>query len=1023
MKLFNNKIFWCLFLFCHLCLAENYYSKSSNHCAEELKQLENRFNSLTKISLSLDSLLDNSKNYLVPLKVIFQVDLSDSELIEKRIQELSKPLDFESFFETLKFSKSSPCSYSDLQQKIIAFAKEQEKINYKKIEFLKFETNKRAALLNSYESNRKNKSDLYGITNQLITSRLALSLAQQNLNDSEAKTTTVGVGESEELIIAQSALEKFNVDIELEHIKFTEALQEKASILEGIQIDLANFLKKPINNKNSEQLAEDYKFINRIWIIAADSILELFKNIKLESEVTLPESAIGHISQEKQTETIKKYSDSYLSAKFQQKTLSQARAKMLDELKIQDFKLLSDSGSLRAKILYECDLVNCERSRGLSKENLLILLREIKIVPLKFIAGALSKWIEIKSKISLGFDGWVDLGKQSLLLIVFFLIPIFLIKIMNWLSSKLEEIKKNLLSKSLIDYRSRTGFATWITRVNPFIPSLGMILSIQLARIIVEKTDLKEISGILFYFQVFFVYRAARMILMIILEIIFSSDSVASIKSQKYRIEKTATFVAKIIFLQYFLLHVTEDSVRRALAYKLFSNFIFWINLSVAFYEASSWQKEIKAAFKFRFDKIWKNAEGIFESKVGFLIIPLQFILIILHDLYRFLSAYLIRLDIVKKILSEVLRKRLESIDKKLVGGPPPKEYLKEFDYFLSANSEIFVDREGSKVNSTCEIIVDWINDKPTDDLIILVGNRGMGKTTALTHIHGNIKNTCQSLLFTVPPRITSKGDFYKWISNVLSDSIESIDDVKKFDSSLTQKLVLCVDDIQNLFIGEIGGFNAYKIFLEIISLKTKNIYWCLTVNSRAWSYLKGVFGPEHFYGKILTLSPWRDVEIQKLILSRHKQTNFKRSFDESIKAYGAGDSLGQQAEAQFFRLLWGQSRGNPRSALMYWISALTSPAPNEIHVGVPSFISSSAVGSMSDDALFILSAIARHENLTHDELRRVTRIEDTVIRKCLKEAANKNLIWIDDIGHARISSRAQYVIDYFLIGKNYLYE
>jgi hypothetical protein len=107
----------------------------------------------------------------------------------------------------------------------------------------------------------------------------------------------------------------------------------------------------------------------------------------------------------------------------------------------------------------------------------------------------------------------------------------------------------------------------------------------------------------------------------------------------------------------------------------------------------------------------------------------------------------------------------------------------------------------------------------------------------------------------------------------------------------------------------------------------------------------------------------------------------------------------------------------------MYWISAVSSPGPNEIHVGVPSFISSSAVGSMSDDALFILSAIARHECLTHEELRRVTRIEDTVIRKCLKEAANKNLIWMDEVARARISSRAQYVIDYFLIGKNFLYE
>ncbi|NJM09925.1 MAG: mechanosensitive ion channel [Bdellovibrionaceae bacterium] len=167
-----------------------------------------------------------------------------------------------------------------------------------------------------------------------------------------------------------------------------------------------------------------------------------------------------------------------------------------------------------------------------------------------------------------------------------------------------------------------------------------------------------------------------------------------------------------------------------------------------------------------------------------------------------------------------------------------------------------------------------------------------------------------------------------------------------------------------------------------------------------------------------MPLTAWTDAEIQRLIILRHKMTGFSRSFDETIRAYGAGDALGQQAEAQFFRLLWGQARGNPRSALMYWVSAVSSPESKKIHVGVPSFVSSSLVDSMSDDALFILAGIARHESLNHEEMRATTRISDSVIRKCVKEAYDKKLVWIDKDGRVRISSRAQYVIDYFLIGK-----
>jgi hypothetical protein len=1014
----------CFVLFvCPCAFAQAAASTYNEKCADESKNLSIRLQSLAKISSSLDSLLGSEKSYAVPLKVIFQVDLSNPALVEKRIQELSKSLEFESVFASLGLSKATACTISDLKASLSEFVKQQETINAKKVEFLKLESEKRSALLNSYETNRKKYSDQNGIENQLISSQTALGVAQQNLNEAESKAGNLAAGDSEEILIAQSSLDKFVVDVETEHIKFVAALKAKSSSLEKIQFDLAEFSKKSFTKFDPKELSESYATISGIWTVAADSILELFRDIKLESEIELPELSIQNAVMEGSKANFKDYSEAYLAAKNRQKTLSQARARMLDDLKIQDFKILNDSGSFRAKILHDCDLVHCDRPRGLSEKNLLMFLREIKIVPLKFLAGGLSKWVEIKSKMNSGLDGWIDLAKQCLLLFILFLIPVFLFKILNWLTKKLDDVKKSLLSKSMIDYRSRTGFATWITRINPFIPSLGMILSIQLARVIIEKTDLSEIASLLFYFQVFFVYRIARMILMIILEVVFASDSVASIKQQKTRIEKTATVIAKLVFIQYVLLHVTDDSVRKAIAYYFFADVIFWINLAVAFYEASKWRTEISSAFKFRFEKFWAKTHTVFESKFGVVTIPFQFVAIVCYDFFRYAVSHLIRLDIVKKVLSEVLRKRLESVEAKTAGGAPPPEYLKEFDYYLAANPEIFIEREGSMVSTTATIIEDWLDDRPTDDLVILVGNRGMGKTTALTHIFNRLKGRCQSYLFSVPPKIVNETELYRWISESLGSTIGSVDDVKLFDSALTEKIVLCVDDIQNLFVGAIGGFDAYKLFLEIISLKTKNIYWCLTVNSRSWSYLKGVFGPEHFYGKVLSLSAWRDFEIQKLILSRHKQTQFKRSFDESIKAYGAGDSLGQQAESQFFRLLWGQSRGNPRSALMYWISAVSSPGPNEIHVGVPSFISSSAVGSMSDDALFILSAIARHECLTHEELRRVTRIEDTVIRKCLKEAANKNLIWMDEVARARISSRAQYVIDYFLIGKNFLYE
>ncbi|MER2513785.1 MAG: hypothetical protein ABTQ25_15420 [Nitrosomonas ureae] len=107
----------------------------------------------------------------------------------------------------------------------------------------------------------------------------------------------------------------------------------------------------------------------------------------------------------------------------------------------------------------------------------------------------------------------------------------------------------------------------------------------------------------------------------------------------------------------------------------------------------------------------------------------------------------------------------------------------------------------------------------------------------------------------------------------------------------------------------------------------------------------------------------------------------------------------------------------------MYWLSAVSQTDDSGIHVGVPKFINSAAVSNMSKDALLVLAAIAKHDSLTIDELMDVTRINKLVIRKIIKESSEKELVWTDKEDRIRISSRAQNAIDYYLVGKNFLYE
>jgi hypothetical protein len=1020
---FTSFLIW-LTSFATLALAD----LSLEDCKAVLKTAQDRRETLLKYNESFEFLLESKGMPLIPTQSLFQIDLKKDESVRKRINELLPVSKREQLLLTSENEQYVECAASSKNTStnnnlVNDVLSQQARLNTQKIAFLSLPKDQRLVLLASYDSQRKQIDNTSELQTQMQKSSQAIEKAKTSLLISEGQSAKGVSPEWEPLLAAKSDLEQKSIDLEKEQVEFIKTLTSKDSVLTRLQSQI-NQLLTAKTSRDSQALSSLYFEVARIWRTSADELFEIYRGLDLGISTDVP-APIG--LKPKDPEVQKNY-DAYLASLNElterKKTLAEDRLKFANALKAQNFQLLIDAGTFRAKLIEECDAIECERARGISAENLYDLKTEIQLVPFMLIAGAISKSLEVKSKFSSGIDGWLDLFKQLIIFVILIMTPFGLYKSLRWVSVQMDQVRKNLLSRSMMDYRRRTAIATWISRLSPFVPSLGMVLAVHIARMLLENTDLKDLSRALYYAEAYFVYRLLRNLLVIGLEILFSTQSVDRIKTQKAKIEQLAAQISRLIFAEYILLHLTEDAVRKAFAYAILARLIFWVNTGFFLYVSYLWRLEIMDSFSQRFPTIYRRLLPFENKKYFALIPPILFFLVIGHDLFKSVSAYLIKIDLVKRLLSEVLRKKLEQVEReKGPSGKPPADYLMAFDYYLAANETIYLAPESSSPKVLVPIMKDWAAGKMTDDLAIIIGNRGMGKSTALAEIHRQAKDIGTIHASRIPTRTLSLEKLYAWLSDVMGLEIRSIDDIARWDVSLESRHFFLVDDIHNLFLAKIGGFIAYIAFLEIISLRTKNMFWCLTVNSRSWAFLKGVFGNEHFYGKEIQLQAWTDSEIQKLVLLRHNTTKYERSFDESIKAYGAGDALGQQAEAQFFRLLWGQSRGNPRSALMYWVSALSSPENGVIHVGIPSFVSSNLVATMSDESLFLLAAISRHESLSHDEMGEVTGIQKSVIRKFLKEARDKGLVWFDEAERVRVSSRAQYVIDYFLVGKNFLYE
>lgn len=997
---------------------------SPSDCSSTLSDLQTKSDNLAAALISLDSLIESKGPVEVPLTILFQANLADEDSIKKRIAELSQQTESGVILDQDEYKNYEFCAKDKKSQNLVSqVAEKQATLNTKRLNFLKREKSVRDNLIATFEAARQKELESYQIEKQLSESKVSIGKAQAGLMANEKSMSNEGDAFNDELLSARSLLEKFVVDIETEHINFLEHIKIEREKIDNLRDQLSGHAKLDLSKK---KIDDQFQSVDAIWRSAAQLLLTAFTKIDVTSDVSLPELLSEtkiRVNNENQKD-FQNYLELHLKTNLRQQELSEQRQKLLSDLRAINFRLVSDSGRLRAQLIKLCDTSpSCEKIGGITENTISGIATEVRLLPLKLLGGGVNKIVEFKAKINLGLEGWYDIAKQILILFVLILLPFLAYKILRLVSEKLDNLRRQVLARSILDYRKRTRLALWISRLNPFVPSLGMIVSVHIARMLIEETDFVELSSVLFYLEIYFIYQAVRLLLRVLIELMFSSEKLELSSGLSQRAENTARRLSRFFFARYVLLHIVEDALRQAFVFGITYQILNWASLLILLTETLNWKVEIFRAFQSRFPKFWEQIKQPAEGPLRFILLLILFNLVLAHDFTKWCALYLVRFNFFKQLFSEVVRRRLEQeFDFSKTLKAPDSKYLSVFDYYLPAEKHFYVDREPLMAKKILETVNCWLKDQSHEDLVVLVGSRGIGKSTSLKMMFDEIKSDNKFFAW-VSPKIYSEEDLFAWLSKKLGVRLSSIEDFIQMELALDNKIVIMVDDIHNLFVGRIGGFKAYRLFMEIISLKTTKIFWCLTANSHAWTYLKGVFGAEHFYGQVYEMRMWTDFEIQNLIIARHKATGYARSFDKAISAYGTGDLFGEKVETQFFRLLWGQARGNPRSALMYWISAVSQVNDSEIHVGVPKFINSSVISNMSTDALLVLAGIAKHDSLTVEELMAVTRINKLVIRKVIRESTEKELVWTDKDGRIRISSRAQNAIDYYLIGKNFLYE
>lgn len=669
-------------------------------------------------------------------------------------------------------------------------------------------------------------------------------------------------------------------------------------------------------------------------------------------------------------------------------------------------------------------------------------LFELKIIPKRWISIFDLRYKRIRAIVSGNGGSFVKLLPEVLGLILFFFLPFLVIKINAVLLKSVESLRSSYSNPYQMT-SGRQKMAILLQRLGPFIPLVVTISTLNLFSKIIENTVLSELSLLIPFIVYYLYYKIFRQLIINFLIIFSEFAQLGKSREAKARISATTKVLGRFFLGALLSLHLVSSVAGKGLLYQEMYLIVVSIGVILYFWQVSSWSQEIDSYLTKLIEgkplSLYKKVVNI--PVLSFVIRTIAFLFILVHPLYLEFKERLLDFGIGKAIIAKLFRKKLESSDKfteEHALAELPEDYLTWFGQEKDEDHHLWIESKNQKLDEIKAEVDEWLNDTSEEHSLAIYGDKGIGKTQVLRHLERHLMEHDEApevVVASIPPKLSSKGEVLKFIGKLvggkdITDAFELLDLDKELGNSAEgekpKKKVVILDDAHNLFLAHFGGLKGIETFFEALNVRTDNIFWVASFNTYSWVYLDQVFYKNKYFRTVFRIRGFSDTELQEYIMRRHERSGYSLSFADIIRAIKTKNTSSEVSyvENMFFRLLWEQSSGNPELAEKLWIKSLKPMFGKRLKVGLPLNKSYPVLHKLADDSFFVYSALARHENLTTNEIIQVTDMKEGVVRHSLRIGLENNfLMRAEGDRRYRFSVEGQYSLLNLLKAKNFIYE
>jgi hypothetical protein len=346
------------------------------------------------------------------------------------------------------------------------------------------------------------------------------------------------------------------------------------------------------------------------------------------------------------------------------------------------------------------------------------------------------------------------------------------------------------------------------------------------------------------------------------------------------------------------------------------------------------------------------------------------------------------------------------------------------------AKEEFLVGRQ-EEYKTVQEALLRWCSGNSCS--ILNIGEKGSGKTSLINCFQKRFFSDFETLRGTIVKKLTTETEMVHYISQLFSLPENLTFDQLVQAINAGGKRIVILEGCHNLYLRRINGFEAFRLFLSLITQTNLKVMWILSMDEYAWRYLARAIPIDMLcFDHMINVQPMKKEDIREAIVTRHNDSGYQLRYSmndelrnklrKQFKIWRdvTERQLQKALEDEFFDTLSSISSGNISVAIFYWLNSLRF-TDNDIDPVTPysqrSRESQEITGSngvevqplklpefhflsdLSVEQNFALLAIIEHENLTADELATVLDIPYSDSLYILSSLANKRLITFEENG------------------------